>query len=216
LSHTVAKKTKKTLADFEKLLPELSDVRVIACTQPFKVPAVGTKQVDFFEVGLSGKDATEKFATAKELLGKEIPISQVFKEGEFFDAIGVTKGFGWQGVVARFGVALNPRKATKARRHGGSIGAETPAKVMYTVPRAGQSGFHRRTERMKRIYSISNKPTEYSQNACFPNYGRITNDFIVVEGSLSGPAKRVLFLRKLLYENLVKKPEVKEIVKVAM
>jgi len=34
----------------------------------------------------------------------------------------------------------------------------------------------------------------------FPHYGRVTNDFIMVKGGVIGPKKRVLVLRKSLFE----------------
>jgi large subunit ribosomal protein L3 len=36
-------------------------------------------------------------------LGKEIKVQDVFKEGDFLDAVGTSKGKGFQGVVKRYG-----------------------------------------------------------------------------------------------------------------
>jgi large subunit ribosomal protein L3 len=137
----------------------------------------------------------------------------VLKEGALVDAIAVTQGYGWQGVVRRFGVSLGPRKATKSRRHGGSIGPERQAKVSFRVPRAGQTGFHRRTERAKRVMRVLHDAREVSETGAIAHYGMLRGDYVVVEGSLPGSSKRLVVLRKPLRHFADKKPDIKLIVK---
>lgn len=206
---TKAKKAKKSFEEVEKQLPEIAEIRVKVLTQP-KLAGIPKKKPEVFEIGVGGTPA-EAFAYAKEHLGKEVRVSEVFKEGERLDVIAVTKGKGWEGVVKRFGVALNTIKASKSRRHGGSIGPEKQAKVMYTVPRPGQHGFHRRTELNKRIMKISSKPEEGNKKSGFSGYGLIKNDFIFLDGSVPGPAKRLITLRKSLRHEEVVKPEIREV-----
>jgi len=211
-SMTVAKKPKQTPEDFEKHVADFQEVRVLACSQPWKA---GLKQTpDVFELAVVGKDSKEQWDFAKTILGKEVPVSQVFADGEFVDVIAVTKGKGWQGVVKRFGVSLNIRKATKKRRHGGSLGPERQGKVMYTIPRAGQMGFHRRTERNKRILKIA-QPAEAEKmtpKGGFTHYGTLANEFLVVDGSIPGPVKRAVRLRRALIEQHILKPDLKKFV----
>ncbi|KAK9761095.1 60S ribosomal protein L3 [Basidiobolus ranarum] len=82
---------------------------------------------------------------------------------------------------------------------------------MYSVPRAGQNGFHHRTEVNKKIYRIANgadmnsASTEYDLTAKnitpmggFPHYGNVKEDFIMIKGCCIGVKKRVLTLRKSL------------------
>ena len=38
-------------------------------------------------------------------LGKEIKVTEIFVEGDFLDAVGTSKGKGFQGVVKRYGFA---------------------------------------------------------------------------------------------------------------
>ncbi|MFH1107263.1 MAG: 50S ribosomal protein L3 [Candidatus Micrarchaeota archaeon] len=206
---SVAKKAKMKPEDLGKI-EGLADVRVMACSEPWK--ASFKKSSDVFEMPVNGADAKEKLEYAKSVLGKELRVSDLFQEGEYLDVTAVTTGRGWQGVVKRFGVALNPRKATKSRRHGGTLGAEKQGKVMYTIPRAGQMGFHRRTERNKRIMLIgdASKVQQVQPKGGFPHFGVIKGDFIVVEGSLPGPAKRVLRFRRSLHGRQAKKPQVKQ------
>jgi len=198
------------LKDIEDRLGEVCEVRVKACTLPRR-SGLGKKTPEVFEIGVAGANAGEQFEYAKKIFGKEVGFSEVFAEGEYVDVVGVTRGMGWQGVVKRFGVALGPRKASKARRHGGSIGGEKQAKVFYTVPRAGQTGFHRRTERNKRVVKIVGAG-EAARPGGFTGYGVPASECAVVEGSVPGPAKRFVKLRKSLSGKPVKKPVVKAIV----
>ena len=70
------------------------------------------------------------------------------------DVIGVTKGKGFSGVLKRFGVRHLQKKSHRGFRKVGCIGAWHPARIMYTVARAGQLGYHHRTELNKKIYRI--------------------------------------------------------------
>lgn len=80
-------------------------------------------------------------------LGDEIRVESVFKEGEFVDAIGISKGKGFQGVVKRHGFA-GVGQATHGQhnrlRAPGSIGnASFAARVFKGVRMAGQMGNER-------------------------------------------------------------------------
>jgi large subunit ribosomal protein L3 len=66
---------------------------------------------------------------------------------------------------------------------------------MYTVPRAGQMGFHQRTERNKRIMKISEEAEDINPAGGFPHYGLVRGPYILVKGSVPGPAKRILKMR---------------------
>ncbi len=206
---TLAKKSKMKLEELKA--GALADVRVIVSAQPWKADLKKTPEVA--EIGIAGKDASEKLAYAKEVLGRELVASDVFVDGDFVDVIAVTKGKGWQGIVKRFGVALGPRKATQRRRHGGSIGPETQAKVMYTIPRAGQMGFHRRTDSNKRILQIGDPSIVkgIAPAAGFEGYGVVKAEFLLVEGSVPGPEKRAMIVRKNFEGKAAKKPDVRKL-----
>ena len=96
----------------------------------------------------------------KELLGKEIKVDQIFETGANVDVAAITKGKGWQGVIQRFGAKKKQHKSRKTVRELGSLGPISPQNVMYTVPRAGQMGFHQRIEYDKRIMIIGNTENE--------------------------------------------------------
>jgi large subunit ribosomal protein L3 len=199
-------KKEKSIEDLKKLGERIFDVRLLCCTQPWKI---GLKHSpDVFEIALGGSVA-EKMDFASKFLGKELSVKDVFQDGETVDSISITKGKGWQGVVKRYGVSLNIRKASKARRHGGSIGPERQAKVMYTIPRAGQMGFQKRTERNKRIVKISEEAKDLP---VFDNYGIVKGTFIALKGSVGGPMKRFVLLRKTLFPKLqTKAVEIKKL-----
>jgi large subunit ribosomal protein L3 len=50
------------------------------------------------------RDFATEFDTVAEL-GKEVRVADVFAEGDFIDAVGTSKGKGFQGVVKRYGFA---------------------------------------------------------------------------------------------------------------
>jgi len=53
------------------------------------------------------------------------------------DVIGVTRGKGFSGVMKRFGVRHLQKKSHRGFRKVGCIGAWHPARISYTVARAG-------------------------------------------------------------------------------
>jgi len=131
----------------------------------------------------------------KKLLGKEIKISEVFKEGGDVDVIGVTKGKGIQGPVKRWGVKKLKHKSNKTVRGVGSIGPWHPHYVMYSVPRAGQMGFNQRTEYNKQIIKIGQNGSEVSPKGGYLHYGPIKTDYAMIRGTIPGPPKRLVALR---------------------
>ena len=171
-----------------------TDVRLLVYSQPDKT-RIGKKHVEKFELGVGGKDVAEKLEYAKSLLGKELRVKDLFKPGEFLDVIAVTKGKGWQGAVKRFGVSLQRPKATGKRRHVGTLGQWHPAYVLYTVPQAGQMGYHTRTELNKFVLKIGDKPEDVNPSGGFLQYGFVKNDYLLLKGSIPGPVKRLVRLR---------------------
>ena len=177
---------------------EYEDIRLLAFTQPY-LTGFGKKKPERMEIGLGGS-VEEKLKKAQELLGKELSVFDVLREGLFVDAIAVTKGKGWQGAIKRFGAAKQRRKATGKVRHIGTLGPFHPAYVMYTVPMPGQMGYHKRTELNKLILKIGKKEEAESINpkSGFPHYGIVKNDFVVLKGSIPGVAKRLIRLRRAI------------------
>ena len=187
-------KYKKNQKTIEKNLDKIKKIRLIVKTQP-RESGLNKKTPEIFEVEVGGKDIKEKWNYSKELISKALKIRDVFKEGEFVDTIAVTTGKGTQGPVKRFGVTIQTRKAAGKRRHVGTLGSETPRNVLWTVPYAGQMGFQTRTDVNKRILRIGEDGKEITPKSGFVNYGVIKRDYVLVEGSLPGPRKRLIRLR---------------------
>jgi len=172
----------------------VDSARLLVMALPSKT-GFGKKHPEKMEVGCGGADPKDQLEYCKSLLGKELRVSEVFKSGEYVDVVAVSEGKGWQGPVKRFGVSCQRRKATGKRRHVGTLGQWHPAYVLYTIPQAGQTGYHRRTELNKMIMKIGDKPEEINPSSGFPRYGFVKNDFVVVKGSVPGPVKRLVKLR---------------------
>jgi large subunit ribosomal protein L3 len=80
-------------------------------------------------------------------VGQELKVDEVFTEGEFVDAIGTSKGKGFQGVVKRHGfagVGESTHGQHNRERAPGSIGAcSFPSRVFKGMRMAGRTGGRR-------------------------------------------------------------------------
>lgn len=106
------------------------------------------------EIQLNGGSIEDKVKWVREHLEKPIQVSNVFGQDEMIDCVGVTKGKGFKGVTSRWHTKKLPRKTHKGLRKVACIGAWHPSRVSTTVARAGQKGYHHRTEINKKIYRI--------------------------------------------------------------
>lgn len=173
------------------------EVRLIVYTQPSLLTGVPSKAPQLFEVRVGGEKFAERRQHALDLLGKELRADELTKEGEFVDVLGVTKGFGFQGHIQRWGVKLQPRKNSKHRRMIGTLGPHNPSFVSYRIPQAGQTGYHRRTQFNMRVLKVVADPRAdpITPAGGFPHYGDVRSSCIILHGSLPGPAKRLLRFR---------------------
>jgi large subunit ribosomal protein L3e len=112
------------------------------------------KKAHIMEIQLNGGTIADKVKFARDHFEKQIAVSQVFSQDEMIDVIGVTKGHGYKGVTSRWHTRKLPRKTHKGLRKVACIGAWHPSRVSFTVARAGQKGYHHRTEINKKIYRI--------------------------------------------------------------
>jgi large subunit ribosomal protein L3 len=174
------------------------EIRGIFQTQPYNI-SLARKKPDIIEIKINSiNDPIEEFNFAINLLGKEIRARDILLEGELVDVIAVSKGKGFQGPVKRYGIKILSRKNNKIRRAVACIGAWHPARVRYTIPRAGQLGFHQRTEYHKRIMKIGENEEEINPKGGFINYGKISGDYLLILGSVPGPKKRLVRIRKTI------------------
>lgn len=174
---------------------DIEDVRVLAYTQPKMVKGVPKKVPDMMELRIGGGTIGERVDYARSILGKEVGINDFAAEGSLVDVIAVTKGKGFQGVTKRFGVKLLSHKNSKHRRGIGNLGPKRPGYVRPTVPMAGQLGYHQRTEFNKKLIKIGDEGANITPKGGFLNYGDVQNTYVLVHGSVPGPAKRLVRLR---------------------
>ena len=187
-------------------------MRVLAHTQIRKVK-VGQKKAHLMEIQVNGGDTAAKVAFSQGLFEKQVPADAIFGENEMIDVIGVSKGHGYEGVTTRWGTSRLPRKTHRGLRKVACIGAWHPAKVQYSVARAGQNGYHHRTEMNKKVYKMgkggveNNATTEFDLTekninpvGGFPHYGLVREDYMMLKGNIIGAKKRVITLRKALFE----------------
>ncbi|MEM2875354.1 MAG: 50S ribosomal protein L3 [Candidatus Bathyarchaeia archaeon] len=175
-------------------LDRISEIRVVLSTQP-RLSSVPKKKPDLMEVKVDGGSLEDQLKYASSILGKEVRISDVFKEGSLVDVISITKGKGFQGAVKRFGVKILPHKSRKTKRGVAAIGPWHPARVLYTVPRPGQLGYFQRVEYNKKILKVGSDGSEVTPKGGFIRYGLVRGDYILIEGSIPGPVKRLVKLR---------------------
>jgi len=203
--------------DLAKLKKYCKVVRIITHTQIKKLRK-RQKKAHIMEIQLNGGSISDKVDFAVEHFEKQIPVATVFAKDEMIDVIGVTKGKGVKGVTSRWHCKKLPRKTHKGLRKVACIGAWHPSRVQFTVARAGQKGYHHRTELNKKIYKIglgihskdgkmvkNNASTDYDLTektitplGGFPHYGEVNNDYVMIKGCCAGPKKRVVALRKTL------------------
>jgi len=195
----------------ERIKKHAHVVRVLAHTQ-IKLIKLRQKKAHLMEIQVNGGSVTDKVTFAKDLFERKVPVDTVFNQNEMVDIIGVTRGHGYEGVVTRWGVARLPRKTHRGLRKVACIGAWHPSRVRYSVSRAGQNGYHHRTEINKKIYRIGlskdkanagSTPSDLTHKGItplggFPHFGVINEDFVMIKGGLIGPKKRVLTIRKSL------------------
>ncbi|KAI3656529.1 hypothetical protein MP638_003481 [Amoeboaphelidium occidentale] len=201
---------KEITKELERIKKFCSVVRVIVHTQISKIK-IGQKKAHVMEIQLNGGSIADKVDWAVKHFEKAVPVSEVFEQDEMIDTIGITKGHGYEGVTHRWGTKKLPRKTHRGLRKVACIGAWHPSRVMYSVPRAGQDGYHHRTEVNKKIYRIgsgadaANASTEYDLTKKTVNpmggwvrYGLVNEDFVMIKGCCVGVTKRVTVLRKSL------------------
>lgn len=191
------KHDEKGIEKAEKSLRHIDELFAITSILPSRA-GLEQKKPYVFEVAVKGGDIPKQFAFLKELLGKEVKIDQVFQKGADVDVAAITKGKGFEGPIARWGVKKKQHKSRKSVRALGTLGPISPATIMYTVPRAGQRGFHQRTQYNNRIMIMSNSENEeYKINPSggFKHFGVVQGDYVILRGSIPGTYRRLVKLR---------------------
>jgi len=151
----------------------------------------------------------EKLEFAKSILNREINFDEFFDKNQLIDIHAVTKGKGLSGPVKRFGITLKPHKSEKGIRRPGSLGPWHPARVTFRVAMAGQTGYFTRVKYNNKIISFGKEmPVE------FMHYGKIKTNYVIVKGSVQGPAKRAVAITSALRPKKITAKENFEFVKI--
>ncbi|TXG57752.1 hypothetical protein EZV62_015581 [Acer yangbiense] len=119
------------------------------------------KKAHLMEIQVNGGTIAQKVDYAYGFFEKQVPVDAVFQKDEMIDIIGVTKGKGYEGVVTRWGVTRLPRKT-------------------HRVARAGQNGYHHRTEMNKKVYKLGKGGQEF--HAAITEYDRTEKDITPMGG----------------------------------
>jgi len=193
-------------------------VRAICHSQIHLMQNIRNKRAHIMEIQVNGGSAADKVKYIKEHFERDIKVDEVFNANEMIDVVGTTKGKGFSGVTKRYGVRKLPRKTHRGLRKVGCIGSWHPSKVQYTIPRAGQCGYHHRTELNKKVYRIgqggatNNASTEMDLTeknitpmGGFPHYGVVKHDYLMLKGCCVGHKKRTIVLRKTLRAQTARK-----------
>jgi large subunit ribosomal protein L3 len=186
---TLPKKKNKKIEDVK----DFDDLTLVIYTQP-KLTGIGKKKPEMFEIAIGGTKE-EKLNYAKGILGKEIKVTDVLKEGNQLDVHGITKGKGFQGPMKRFGIGRKQHKSEKGTRNPGSLGGwKGQVNIMWKIPHAGQMGYFQRLEFNKWLLKIGDNLEEINPKGGFMKYGVVKNPYIIVKGSVAGPRKRLVRL----------------------
>ncbi|XP_051683243.1 large ribosomal subunit protein uL3-like [Oryctolagus cuniculus] len=185
--------------DFSSMKKYCQVIRVLAHTQMRLLP-LRQKKAHLMEIQVNGGTVAEKLDWARERLEQQVPVSQVFGQDEMIDVIGVTKGKGYNGVTSRWHTKKLPRKTHRGLLKVACIRVWHPVRVAFSVARAGQKGYHHRTEINKKIYKIGQgyliKDGKLIKNNASTAYD--LSDKSTLKGCVVGTKKRVLTLRKSL------------------
>ena len=189
---------KKSTSTFDKF-SQFEDVRLLVHSNP-SAADIGTKKPKLLEISLGGSKE-DRLAYAKQALGKNISVEEVFEAGNSLDVHGITKAKGFQGTVKRFGVPIRQHKAEKTKRGIGTLGPWHPNRVRYSVAQSGKMGFHLRTEYNKQLLKIGKDGADVSPNCGINKYGLVKNNYLLIRGSVSGVKKRPVVLTKSIRPN---------------
>jgi len=206
------KTTEPRASEIDRAKKYCQVIRAICHTQVTKVK-IGQKKAHIKEIQINGGSTADKVDFAVNLFEKEVKVADVFNQDEMIDIVGATKGHGFHGVITRWGCTRLPRKTHRGLRKVACIGTWHPARVQFQVPRSGQRGYGHRTEINKKIYRIGKSTKEDPNSAMtendltekgptpmggFSHYGEVTNDWVMLKGTVAGCRKRLLTMRKSL------------------
>lgn len=201
LSQKLDKNLAKKISIPKKRLSEVKEAdeyRLLVHTQP-ALTGLPKKKPEVFELAIGGsKDA--QLAYAKEKLGKDLLLEEVFNEGDQVDVHAITVGKGFQGATKRNRTGLRQKKSEKGQRGPANLGAWTGNRS-WTVAHPGQMGYHQRTSYNKWIVKLGKDPKDINPSGGFVKFGEVRSSYVLVKGSVEGPKKRLIRFNKATRPN---------------
>lgn len=206
-------------AELQRIKKYCHLVRAICHTQIGKIK-LKQKKAHIKEIQINGGTVAEKVDFVTGLFEQEIKVADVFKQDEMIDVVGVTKGHGYNGVITRWGCTRLVRKSHRGLRKVACVGTWHPARMQFQVPRAGQRGYHHRTQINKKIYRIGKNMKEDPNSAMtendltekgitpmggFVGFGEVNEDWVMLKGGVVGTRKRIITMRKSLLPQVSRK-----------
>ena len=145
------------------------------------------------KAGVSPKKYLREFdlENAAELNIGDIVKADTFKEGDFVDVTGTSKGHGYQGVVKRWNAGRTPMShgGGPVHRHAGSMGSTTdPSRIFKGKIGAGQMGDEQVTVQNLDVVKVD------------PEY-----NLIAVRGAIPGPKGGIVFVKSTVKTHVEKK-----------
>ncbi len=105
-------------------------------------------------------------------IGQAIPVDAVFSVGDTVNVQGISKGRGFAGVIKRHGFHRQPvtRGQSDRTRSPGSIGAQTPGKVLKGKKMPGHFGASTHTVKNLKIINIDSKKNTITISGGLPGH----------------------------------------------
>ncbi len=114
-------------------------------------------------------------------VGSSVSVDSVFTKDDQVDVTGISKGHGFAGVIKRHGFKKQPLLgASNYVRHPGSIGAQTPGKVVKGKKMPGHFGVETTTVSGLKVFSVNPETNE-----------------ILIKGSIPGAINSWLIISKI-------------------
>ncbi len=116
-------------------------------------------------INLSAEEMPEK-------LGEEIKVEDVFRPGQQVKVVGISKGRGFAGVIKRWGFHSQPKTHGQSDRERapGSIGAQTPGRVIKGKKMPGHYGYVRVTVKNLLVVKVDKNNNELWLRGAVPGH----------------------------------------------
>jgi len=112
----VADESNKDLEQELARMKKYCSVIRLICHTDIKKIKLRQKKAHISEIQINGGDVSAKVDWGFELFERTVPIDTVFSQNDMIDAVSITKGKGFEGVVTRWGVTRLPRKTHRGLR----------------------------------------------------------------------------------------------------